>query len=101
MYAILLQHLVLDTNTPQYSLNSPYPVKAINTMHEQIANDMHVCVSVKDGIESLHAIVSLEPILLEVASQAMVSNNFSLPPALSMVLTGYCIGQGELWRVIG
>jgi hypothetical protein len=95
MYAILSQCLALDTNMPQYLLNSPYPVEAMNAMHEQIANHMCVCVSVGDGIKSLRAIASSEPILLEAASQAMVSNNFSLPQALSMVLTGYCIGQGD------
>jgi hypothetical protein len=95
VYAVLSQRLALDANTPQYFFNAADPLKAMQAMHEQVANHMRVCVSVGDGIESLRAVASSEPILSEAASYVMLYGGFRLPRALSMVLTGYCIGQGD------
>lgn len=65
-------------------------------MHEQVANHMRVCVAVGDGIESLRAVASSEPILSEAASRVMRSvNTFSLPEALTLVLSGFCVDQGD------
>ena len=65
-------------------------------MHEQVANHMRVCVAVGDGVESLRAVASLEPILSEAASRIMQNNpTFSLPSALSTILSGFCINQGD------
>ncbi len=101
MYAVLSQHLALDINTPQYLLMSPSPLKLMQTMHEQIANHMHVCIAVGEGVESpLRAVATLEPILSKVASWIMQETDvFSLPSALSVVLSRFCINQedcGEL-----
>jgi hypothetical protein len=65
------QHLALDINTPQYLLLSTSPLQIMHTMHEQVANHMRVCMVVGDGIDSLHAVASLEPILSETASKIM------------------------------
>ncbi len=96
MYAVLSQRLALDINTPQYLLTSPSPLKLMQTMHEQIANHMRVCVAVGEGVESLRAVASSEPILSEAASRIMQETDvFSLPSALSVVLSGFCINQGD------
>ena len=63
MYAILSQRLVLDANMPQYLFCLTNPLQALETMQGQIANHMHICVAIKDGIETLRGIASLEPIL--------------------------------------
>lgn len=67
----------------------------VHKMHEQIANHMRVCVAIGDGIESLRGIAASEPILSEAASKVMSSPSFSLSGALSRVLSGYCINQGD------
>ncbi len=96
MYAVLSQRLALDVNTPQYLLASASPLQLMQTIHEQVANHMRVCVAVGDGVESLHAVASSEPILSEAASRVMQeSKMFSMPAALAMVLTGFCISQGD------
>jgi hypothetical protein len=95
MYAVLSQRLALDINTPQYLFNSGSPLDSMRTMHEQIANHMRVCVAVGDGIESLRGIAPSEPILSEAASHIMLSDQFSLYRALSLVLTGFSINQGD------
>ena len=95
MYTVLSQRLVLDINTPQYLFNSESPLDAMQTMHEQIANHMHVCVVVRAGIESLRGVASSEPILLEAVSCIMLSKKFCLHRALSLVLTGFSINQGD------
>jgi hypothetical protein len=95
VYAVLSQCLALDANTPQYFVNAESPLEAVETMRVQIANHMRVCVSVGDGIESLRAIASSEPILLEAASYIMIFGKFHLPLALSIVLGGFCISQGD------
>jgi hypothetical protein len=65
--------------------------------YDQIANHMDVGMAIKDNIESLHGIAPSEPILLEAASHIMLSEefSFSLHGALSLVLGGYCVNQGE------
>ena len=78
MYTVLSQRLVLDINTPQYLFNSESPLDAMQTMHEQIANHMHVCVVVRAGIESLRGVASSEPILLEAVSCIMLSQKILL-----------------------
>ena len=95
MYAVLSQRLALDINTPQYLFNSESPLDAMQTMHEQIANHMRVCVAVGAGIESLRGVASSEPILSEAASRVMLSEKFCLHRALSLVLTGFSINQGD------
>ncbi|KAI9444320.1 hypothetical protein H4582DRAFT_2071891 [Lactarius indigo] len=95
MYAVLSQRLALDINTPQYLFNSASPLDAMRTMHEQIANHMRVCVAVGGGIESLRGIAPSEPILSEAASDIMLSKEFDLPRALSLVLTGFSVDQGD------
>jgi hypothetical protein len=95
MYAVLSQRLALDINTPQYLFNSESPLDAMRTMHEQIANHMRVCVAVGAGIESLRGVASSEPILSEAASRFMLSDQFCLRRALSLVLTGFSINQGD------
>ncbi|KAI9430649.1 hypothetical protein H4582DRAFT_2063550 [Lactarius indigo] len=56
---------------------------------------MRVCVAVGGGIESLRGIAPSEPILSEAASDIMLSKEFDLPRALSLVLTGFSIDQGD------
>jgi hypothetical protein len=95
MYAVLSQRLALDINTPQYLFNSGSPLDAMRTMHEQIVNHMRVYVAVGDGIASLHGIAPSEPILSEAVSHIMLSDQFSLYRALSLVLAGFGINQGD------
>jgi hypothetical protein len=94
-YAVLSQRLALDINTPQYLFDSASPLDSMQTMHDQIANHMRVCVAVGSGIESLRGIASSEPILSEAATLVMLSDEFDLPRALSLVLTGFSINQGD------
>ncbi|KAI9436499.1 hypothetical protein H4582DRAFT_2078772 [Lactarius indigo] len=98
---VLSQCLVLDINTPQYLFNSASPLDAMRTMHEQIANHMRVCVAVGGGIESLCGIAPSEPILSEAASDIMLSKEFDLPRALSLVLTGFSSRPRRSRRIIG
>ncbi|KAH9021093.1 hypothetical protein EDB83DRAFT_2320509, partial [Lactarius deliciosus] len=95
IYAVLSQRLALDINTPQYLFDLSSPLDAMRTMHEQIANHMRVCVAVGSGIESLRGIASSEPILSEAASIIMLWSSFDFPRALSLVLTGFSIDQGD------
>jgi hypothetical protein len=68
----------------------------MDTMHDQVANHMRVCVAVGDGVESLRAVALSEPILSEAASQIMQDPTiFSLPESLAAVLSGFCINQGD------
>ena len=53
IYAVLSQRLAPDVNMPQYLLNSANPLDAMQTVHEQIAYHMHVCVAIRGGIESV------------------------------------------------
>ncbi|KAI9445640.1 hypothetical protein BJY52DRAFT_1102519, partial [Lactarius psammicola] len=94
-YTVLLQRLALDINTPHYLYDLESPFDTMQTMHEQIANHMRVCVVVGKGIESLRGITLSEPILLEVASFIMSSNHFDLAHALMLVLKGFSINQGD------
>jgi len=96
MYAVLLQHLALDIDMPQYLLTSTNPFMLMETMHEQIANHMCVCLAVGSSIKSLHGVALSKPILSEAASCTMsnVDINFNLPLALSSVLSSFCINQG-------
>ena len=66
-------------------------------LHEQVANHMRVCVSVGDGIETLYAVASSEPLLSEAASYVMrtAMAKFSMSNALTHVLSGFCINQGD------
>ena len=70
--------------------------------YDQIAYHMRICVAIEDDIESLRGIASSEPILSEAASRIMLSEGFlfSLHGALSLVLGGYCINQGERGELI-
>ncbi|KAH9015441.1 hypothetical protein EDB83DRAFT_2321310 [Lactarius deliciosus] len=95
IYAVLSQRLALDINTPQYLFDLSSPLNAMRTMHEQIVNHMRVCMAVGSGIESLRGIASSEPILLEAASIIMLWSSFDFPRALSLVLTGFSIDQGD------
>jgi hypothetical protein len=99
-YAVLSQRLALDANTPQYLFCSTNPLQALETMQEQIANHMRVCVAIEDGIETLRGIASSEPILSEAASRVMLTKKFSLHGALSGVLSGFCIDQGDRGELI-
>lgn len=101
MYAVLSQRLALDIDTPQYLLTPASPSTLMQTMHEQIANHMRICLAVGSGVESLRGIASSEPILSEAACRIMNNEglDFKLPIALSNVLSGFCINQstcGEL-----
>jgi hypothetical protein len=98
IYAILSQRLALDSKTPHYTSYTADPFYAMKLMHEQIANHMRVCVAVKDGI--MRGIASSEPLLSEAASRIMLSNKFSLPSALWLVLSGYCINQEDCGELI-
>jgi hypothetical protein len=100
MYAVLSQRLALDPDIPQYLSFSAYPVNSLDAMREQIADHMRICVAVEEGTGSLHGITSSEPILSEAASHIMLAKEFSLPGALSQVLTGYCTDQGEPGELI-
>jgi hypothetical protein len=100
MYAVLSQHLALDAHTLQYLFYLANLNNSVKAMHEQIENHMRVCVAIEEGIESLRGIASSEPILLEAASRIMLIKKFSLPSALSQILTGYCIHQGERGELI-
>ena len=57
IYVVLSQRLALDTNMTNYLIHSLNLLHAVKSMHEQIANHMHVCVAIEDDIESLHGIV--------------------------------------------
>ena len=96
MYAVLSQRLALDIDTPQYLLTSTSHFTLMETMHEQIANHMRVCLAFGSGVESLRGVASSEPILSEAASRIMNDEglDFELPVALSKVLSGFCINQG-------
>jgi hypothetical protein len=68
----------------------------MQALHEQVANHMRVCVAVGDGVETLHAVASSEPILSEAASYIMrTTPDFSMATALKTVLSGFCINQGD------
>jgi len=61
-----------------------------------VENHLRVCVAVGDEIESLRAVAPSEPILSEAAAHIMMQKKqFKLPNALSEVLTGFNINQGE------
>jgi hypothetical protein len=96
MYAVLSQRLALDIDTPQYLLTSASPFTLMETMHEQIANHMRVCLAVGSGVESLRGVASSEPILSEAASRIMNDEglDFELSVALTNILSGFCINQG-------
>jgi hypothetical protein len=100
IYALLSQRLTLDTNTTKYLYYSENPWNAMQVMHEQIESHMRVCVVIKDGIETLRGVASSEPILSEAASRIMTTDVFSLPSALSLVLSRYYINQGERGELI-
>ncbi|KAH9021391.1 hypothetical protein EDB85DRAFT_1895706 [Lactarius pseudohatsudake] len=68
--------------------------------NSQIANHMHVCVGVGSGIKSLCGIASSEPILSEAASVIMSTEHFNLPRALSLVLKGFSINQGDCGELL-
>ncbi|KAH8991466.1 hypothetical protein EDB86DRAFT_1606683 [Lactarius hatsudake] len=73
----------------------------MQTPHEQVANHMRVCVAVGDGVESLRAVASSEPILSEAASRVMQDSKiFSLPAALALVLTEFCINQEDRGQLL-
>jgi hypothetical protein len=91
----LSQRLALDINTPQYLFSDAGLLDAIETTHSQVENHLRVCVAVGDEIESLRAVAPSEPILLEAAAHMMQKEQFKLPNALSEVLTGFNINQGE------
>jgi hypothetical protein len=103
-HAVLSQRLALDINMPQYLFSAnPDSAKAMMDLaHDQIANHMRVCVALETGIESLCGIASSEPILSEAASKIMRNEElgFSLCRALSQVLNGYCVDQGERGELI-
>ncbi len=98
-YAVLSQRLALDINTIQY-LTSDGPLQLMQVLHDQVANHMRVVVAVGTGIETLYAVASSEPILSEAASHAMRLTNFSMPKALSEVLSGFCISRGDRGELV-
>ena len=95
IYAVLSQRLALDINSTQYPGATQSPLEMMQTLHEQVANHMRVCVAVGNGIETLYAVASSEPILSEAASYVMREINFSMTNALKLVLSGFCISQGD------
>ena len=103
-YAVLSQRLALDIYMPQYLISAnPATAKTMMELaYDQIAYHMRVCVAIEDNIESLRGIASSEPILSEAASRIMLSPlfSFSLSYALSLVLGGYCVNQGERGELI-
>ncbi len=102
MYAVLLQRLALDIDMPQYLLTLMNPFTLMETMHEQIANHMCICLAVGSGIKSLCGVASSKPILSEAASRTMsdADINFNLSLALSSVLSGFCINQGTCGELL-
>lgn len=92
-YAVLSQRLALNINTTQYLTSDP--VHLMQSLHEQVANHMRVCAGVGNGIETLYAVASSEPILSEAASFVMRTTPFSMPSALAHVLSGFSISQGD------
>jgi hypothetical protein len=90
-FALLLQRLALDINTMTYTITETSVEEKVRA---QVANHMRSCVAIGEGIKSLHGIAASEPILSEVASQIMRSRNFSLPHALTKVLSRFCINPG-------
>lgn len=96
IYAVLSQRLALDINTTQYPATLQGPLELMHTLHEQVANHMRVCVAVGSGIETLYAVASSEPILSEAASYIIRKTpSFSMAKALTHVLSGFCINQGD------
>ncbi|KAH9050406.1 hypothetical protein EDB83DRAFT_2190226, partial [Lactarius deliciosus] len=100
IYTVLSQCLALDINTPQYLFDLSSPLNAMRTMHEQIANHVHVCMAVGSGIESLYGNASSEPILSEVVSIIMLWPSFNFPHALLLVLMGFSIDQGDCGELL-
>lgn len=99
------QRLALDIATPkaipQHLLATTSPLQLMHTIHEQVADYMHVCMSVEDGMESLYAIAPSEPILSEAASWIMQDANiFFLPDALKIILSDFGIEQGECAQLL-
>lgn len=92
---VLSQDLALDINSTQYLGGRQGPLEVMQTLHKQVANHMCVCVMVRDGIDTLCAIISFEPMLSEAASHIMQEANFSMSRALMLVLSGFCISQGD------
>jgi hypothetical protein len=95
IYATLSQRLALDVNSTQYPGAPQGPLEIMHTLHEQVANHMRVCVAVGNGIETLYAVASSEPILSEAASYVMRLTNLSMANALKLVLSGFGISQGD------
>ena len=92
-YAILLQRLPLDINSTIYV---PLPRSQVEKEQEQISNHMHICMSIGDGIETIHGIATSEPILSEVASLVMSDrNSFNLANTLTDILGGFGINSGD------
>jgi hypothetical protein len=90
------QRLALEISTPEYLLTTESPLQLIYQMHQQVANHMRVCVAVGEGMESLHAIASSEPILSEAASRIMqIVPSFCLAEALRIILSHFCLDQGN------
>ena len=94
-YMVLSQRLALDVNSTQYPGATQGPLKIMHTLHEQVANHMCVCVVVGNGIKTLYAVASSKPILSEAASHVMWQTNFSMANALKLILSGFCISQGD------
>jgi hypothetical protein len=84
----------------KYLLCNENPLKAVDAMHEQIANHMRVAVTIKDGVETLRGIAPSEPILAEAAACIMSNRKFSLLEALSSVVSEYCIDKKDRGELI-
>ena len=100
VYAVLSHRLALDAHTPGYRIESTSPFTSVKIMHEQIAKHLRVVVAVDDRNKSLRAIAPSEPVLSEAASRIMLTKNFSLPDALSRVLTRHCVNRGNRGELV-
>jgi hypothetical protein len=87
--------MTLDINSMSYMVTDCQKVAAKE--ERQISNHMRVCVGIGEGVETIRGNASSEPILSEVASQIMMMGGygFSLPDALTEVLSGFSINPGD------
>ena len=93
-YAVLSQRLALDINSTTH-LMPDSPLQMMQSLHDQVANHLRVCVAIGHSIETLYAVASSEPMLSEAASHVMQTASFSMHEALGDVLSGFSISQGD------
>lgn len=98
-YAVLSQRLALDINSTTH-LMPDSPLQMMQSLHDQVANHLRVCVAIGHSIETFYAVASSEPMLSEAASYVMQTASFSMHEALGDVLSGFSISQGDRGELV-